>query len=151
MVIFLTWRFHFYLKYKDKRAALDLLCKECHPPTPPPTTQCRYKTCQLSMILYRKEFFSSFTFTFQDLIKFNQFGNAVQCWIFVLYTHAPLSVPSTMHTVNSKCLHSIRSESFIQWNQTVPPVFFKFQQLYITHSVPSFPSLQLIWLNPSVT
>ena len=30
MVIFLTWRFHFYLKYKEKHAALDLLCKEEH-------------------------------------------------------------------------------------------------------------------------
>ena len=39
--IYLIWRFHFYLKYKEKRAALDLFCKECHPPTPPPSTQCR--------------------------------------------------------------------------------------------------------------
>ena len=35
--IYLIWRFHFYLKYKEKRAAIDLLHKECHPPTPPPT------------------------------------------------------------------------------------------------------------------
>ena len=27
MVIFLTWRLHFYLKYKEKRAALDLIAK----------------------------------------------------------------------------------------------------------------------------
>ena len=26
--IYLIWRFHFYLKYKEKRAALDLFCKE---------------------------------------------------------------------------------------------------------------------------
>ena len=26
--IYLIWRFHFYLKYKEKHAALDLLCKE---------------------------------------------------------------------------------------------------------------------------
>ena len=28
--IYLIWRFHFHLKYKEKRAALDLLCKQKH-------------------------------------------------------------------------------------------------------------------------
>ena len=31
--IYLIWRFHSYLKYKENRAALNLLHKECHPPT----------------------------------------------------------------------------------------------------------------------
>ena len=35
--IYLIRRFHFYLKYKEKRSALDLPCKECHPLTPPPS------------------------------------------------------------------------------------------------------------------
>ena len=26
--IYLIWRFHFYLKYKEKRAALDIFCKD---------------------------------------------------------------------------------------------------------------------------
>ena len=87
----------------------------------------------MSMFLYQKQFFSSFTFTFQDLIKFNQFGNAVQCRIFVLYTHAPLSVPSTMHiviSINSICSRFIRSDSFIPWNQKDPAALS-----LLTHSV----------------
>ena len=118
-----------------------------HTPTIPPMS-----IKDISMFLYRKQFFSSFPFTFLDLIKFKQFGNAAQfLWIFLLYIHAPLSVLWTMPTVNSiesKCLCSIRSDSFIQWNPTVPPFFFKFQQIYLTHSVQLIPSLQLIQLNP---
>ena len=68
--------------------------------------------------------------------------------IFLLYICAPLSVPLTMHivnSINSICLHFNRSDSFIQWNQTDPAA-----PSILTHSVPLVPSLQLIWLKPSI-
>ena len=68
--------------------------------------------------------------------------------LFLLYIRAPLSVPLTMHivnSINSICLHFNRSDSFIQWNQTDPAALS-----ILTHLVPLVPSLQLIWLKPSV-
>ena len=62
--------------------------------------------------------------------------------IFVL--HFPSLRPCILSTL-SICLHFIRFDSFIQWNQTDPAVLS-----ILTHSVPLVPSLQLIWLKPYI-
>ena len=63
--IYLIRRFHFYLKYKEKRSALDLPCKECHPPTSPTIHPMSIKG--ISMFLYRKQIFVILPFHFSWL------------------------------------------------------------------------------------
>ena len=60
---------------------------------------------------------------------------------------APPFIPPTMHivnSINSLCLHFIRSDSFIQWNQTNKQTDqAALSILTHCHSVPLVPSLQL--------
>ena len=73
-----------------------------------------------------------------------EFRNAAQfLLIFVLYIRSPLSIPPTIHivnSINSICLH-FRSDSFIQWNQTNKQTDQAALSI-LTHSVPLVPSLQ---------
>ena len=108
------------------------------PPTHTPTIH-PMSIKGISMFLYRKQFFAILHFHFSWL-------NWVRkcCIFFLLYIRAPLSVPLTMHivnSINSICLHFNRSDSFIQWNQTDPAALS-----ILTHLVPLVPSHQLIWL-----
>ena len=109
------------------------------PPTHTPTIHPMSIKC-ISMFLYRKQIFVILPFHFSWL-------NWVQkCarfkWIFVLYIHVPLSIPPTMHivnSINSICLHFISSDSFMQWNQTDPAALS-----ILTHSVPLVSSINFI-------
>ena len=85
---------------------------------------------------------SSFPFTFLDLIEFGNAARFLQT--FASYIRASLSVPPSLHivnSINSIHLHFICFDSFIQWNQTDPAALS-----ILTHSVPLVPSLQLIFL-----
>jgi hypothetical protein len=80
----------------------------------------------------KTNFLSSFPSTFLDLIEFGNAARFLQ--FFASYIRAPLSVPRTMHivnSINSIRLHFIHFDSFIQWNQTDPAALS-----ILTHSVP---------------
>ena len=98
------------------------------PPTHTPTIH-PMSIKGISMFLYRKQIFVILPFHFSWL-------NLVAAWflqILASYIRVPLSVPPTMHfvnSINSLCLHFIRSDSFIPWNQKDPAALS-----LLTHSV----------------
>ena len=111
-----------------------------HPhPHHPPNVDKRH----INVSVPKTNFWSSLTFTFLYLIEFRNAAWFLR--IFVLYIHAPPFIPPTMHivnSINSLCLHFIRSDSFIQWNQTNKQTDQAALSI-LTHSVPLVSWLQL--------
>ena len=115
------------------------------PPTHTPTIH-PMSIKDISMFLYRKQIFVILPFHFFYLIESR--NGARFLLIFVLYILTPLSIPPTMHivnSINSICLDFICSVSFIQWNQTDPAALSIpwYQSLLSFPALPTHPTKHL--------